>query len=93
MRKIFKSIYSILVSCVIIFKRAKTKYLLKYIFRYLYYLSINRDLLNNKLDVFYNIKLYRKFFDTKINKLDILENRDSNKIVKYYILLKQQLKL
>jgi len=81
------------VFCVIISKRAETKYLLEYIFRYLYYLSINRNLLNNKLDLFNNTKLYRKFFDTKINKLDILEDRKDNKIVKYYILLKQQLEL
>ncbi len=93
MQKIYKLIYLILVSCVIIFKRAKIKYLLKYIFRYLYYLFINRDLLNNKLDLFNNIKLYRKFFDTKINKLDILENKNNNKVIKYYILLKQQLRL
>jgi len=81
------------VSCVIISKKAETKYLSKYIFRHLYYLSINRDLLNSKSNLSNNIKLYRKFFDTKINKLDILENKKDNKIVKYYILLKQQLKL
>ncbi len=93
MRKIYKLIYSILAFRVIMFKRVETKYLLKYIFRYLYYLSTNRDLFNNKLDLFNNIKLYKKFFDTKINKLDILENKDNNKIVKYYVLLKQQLEL
>jgi len=76
------------VSCVIIFKKAETKYLLKYIFRYLYYLSINRDLLNNKLNLSNSIKLYRKLFDTKINKLDILEDKNNNKIVKYYFLLR-----
>ncbi len=75
-------------SCVIIFKKAETKYLLKYIFRYLYYLSINRDLLNNKLNLSNSIKLYRKLFDTKINKLDILEDKNNNKIVKYYFLLR-----
>jgi len=83
----------ILVSCVIIFKRVETKYLSKCIFRYLYYLSINGDLLNSKLDLSNNIKLYRKFFNTKINKLDILEDKNNNKIAKYYILLKQQLEL
>ncbi len=93
MRKIYKLIYSILVFCVIISKKAKTKYLLKYIFRYLYYFSINRDLFNSKLDLSNNIKLYRKFFDIKINKLDILKDRKNNKIVKYYILLEQQLRL
>ncbi len=93
MRKIYKSIYSILVFCVIISKRAKTKYLSKYIFRHLYYLSINRDLLNDKLDLSNNTKLYKKLLNTKINKLDILEDKENNKIVKYYILLKQQLKL
>ncbi len=54
----------------------------------MYYLSINRDLLNNKLDLSNNIKLYRKNFDIKINKLDILEDKNNNKIIKYYILLK-----
>ncbi len=87
MRKIYKLIYSILVFCVIISKRIETKYLLKYIFRHLYYLSINRDLLNNKLDLSNNIKLYKKLFNTKINKLDILKDRKDNKIIKYYILL------
>jgi len=93
MRKIYKLIYSILVSCVIIFKRIETKYLLKYISRYLYYLSINRDSINNKLNLSNNIKLYKKSFDTKINKLDILENENNNKIVKCYVLLKQRLRL
>ncbi len=83
----------ILVSRVIIFKRAETKYLSKYISRYLYYLSINRNLLDDKLDLSNNTKLYRKFSNTKINKLDILEDREDNKIVKYYILLKQRLEL
>jgi len=81
------------VSCVIISKRAETKYLLKYIFRYLYYLSINRDLLDSKSDLSNSTKLYRKFFNTKINKLNILEDKEDNKIVKYYILLKQRLEL
>ncbi len=79
--------------CVIISKRAETKYLSKYIFRHLYYLSINRDLLDGKLDLSNSTKLYKKLFDIKINKLDILEDREDNKIVKYYILLKQRLKL
>jgi len=87
-QKIYKLIYSILVSRVTIFKKTKIKFLLKYIFRYLYYLFIKKDLLNNKLDLFNNIKLYKKLFNTKINKLDILEDKNSNKIVKYYILLK-----
>ncbi len=93
MQKIYKLIYLILVSCVIISKRVETKYLLKYISRYLYYLSTNRDLLNNKLNLSNNIKLYRKLFDTKINKLNMLKNKEDNKIIKYYILLKQQLEL
>jgi len=59
----------------------------------LYYLFINKDLFNNKLDLFNNIKLYKKLFNTKINKLNILEDKKDNKIVKYYILLKQQLRL
>ena len=59
----------------------------------MYYFFINKDLLNSKLDLSNNIKLYKKLFNTKINKLDILENKEDNKIVKYYILLKQQLKL
>ena len=78
----------ILIFCIIIFKKIETKYLLEYIFRYLYYLSINRDLLNNKLNLSNNIKLYKKLFNTKDNKLNILENKNSNKIVKYYTLLK-----
>ncbi len=80
-------------SCVIISKKAETKYLSEYIFRHLYYFFINRDLLNNKSDLSDNTKLYRKLSDTKINKLDILEDKENNKIVKYYTLLKQQLKL
>ncbi len=79
--------------CVIISKRTETKYLSEYIFRYLYYFSINRDLFDNKSDLSNNTKLYKKKFDTKINKLDILENKKDNKIVKYYILLRQQLEL
>jgi len=75
----------ILASCIIISKRIETKYLLKYIFRYLYYFSINKNLLNNKLNLSNNIKLYRKFFNTKINKLDILKDKKNNKIVKYYV--------
>jgi len=93
MRKIYKLIYSILASRVIMSKRTKTKYLLKYISRHLHYLSINRDLLNSKLDSSNNIKLYKKLFDTKINKLDMLEDKENNKIAKYYILLRQQLRL
>ncbi len=81
MRKIYKSIYSILVFCVIIFKRVEIKYLLKYIFKYLYYLSFNRNLFNSKLNLSNNIKLYRKIFDTKINKLDILKNKKLTKLL------------
>ncbi len=83
----------ILISCIIISKKIEIKYLLEYIFRYLYYFSINKNLFNSKLDLSNNIKLYKKFFNTKINKLDILENKKNNKIIKYYILLEQQLKL
>ncbi len=93
MQKIYKLIYLILAFCVIMFKRTKTKYLLKCIFRHLYYFFINRDLLNNKLDLSNNIKLYRRLFNSKINKLDILKNKNNNKVVKYYILLRQQLEL
>jgi len=59
----------------------------------LHYFSTNRDLINNKLDLFNNIKLYKKLFNTKISKLNILENKKNNKIVSNYILLKQQLEL
>ncbi len=93
MQKIYKLIYLILASCVIILKRAKIKYLSKYLFKYLYYLFINKDLSNNKLNLSKDIKLYKKFFDTKINKLNISKNKEDNKIVKNYILLRQQLKL
>jgi len=78
MRKIYKLIYLILAFRVIISKRVETKYLLKCIFKHLYYLFINRNLFNNKLDLFNNIKLYKKFFDTKINKLDMLEDKKDN---------------
>jgi len=54
----------------------------------LYYLFINKDLFNNKLNLFKNIKLYKKLFNIKINKLNILKNKKDNKIVKSYILLK-----
>lgn len=59
----------------------------------MHYLSTNKDLINNKLDLSNNIKLYKKLFDTKISKLNILENKKNNKIVSNYILLKQQLEL
>jgi len=59
----------------------------------LYYFFINKKLLNNKLDLSKNIKLYKKNFDTKINKLDILKDKKNNKIIRNYILLKQQLEL
>ncbi len=87
MRKIYEPIYLILASRVIMSKRAKTKYLSKYISRHLHYLSTNRDLLNDKSSSSNDTKLYKKFFHTKINKLDILEDKNNNKIVKYYILL------
>ncbi len=88
MQKIYKLIYLILVFRVIIFKRAKIKYLLKYLFKYLHYLFINKDLFNNKLNLSKDIKLYKKFFNIKINKLNILKNKKNNKIIKSYILLK-----
>ncbi len=59
----------------------------------MYYFFINKKLLNNKLDLSKNIKLYKKNFDTKINKLDILKDKKNNKIIRNYILLKQQLEL
>ncbi len=70
------------------FRRIDTKYLLECSLRYLYYLSTNRDLINNKLDLSNNIKLYIKFFDTKISKLDILKNKKDNKIVNCYTLVR-----
>jgi len=70
------------------FRRIDTKYLLECSLRYLYYLSTNRDLINNKLDLSNNIKLYKKFFDTKISKLDILKNMKDNKIVNCYTLVR-----
>ena len=86
MRKICESICSILAFRVIMLKRAKTKYLLKYLFKYLHYLFINKDLFNNKLNSFNNIKLYKKFFNIKINKLDILKDKDNNKIINVIML-------
>jgi len=74
-------------------KKIDTKYLSKCSLRHLHYFSTNRDLINNKLDLFNNIKLYKKFFNTKINKLDILKNKKNSKIVNYYTLLRQQLEL
>ncbi len=88
MRKIYKLIYSILVSCVIISKRAETKYLSEYFFKYLYYLSTNKNLSNGKSDSSENTKLYKKLFDTKISKLDMSKDRKDNKTVRNYILLK-----
>ncbi len=93
MRKICQPIYSILASCVIIFKRVETKYLLEYLFKYLYYFFTDKDLSNDKLDLSKNTKLYKKFFDTKISELDILKDKKNNKIIRNYILLKQQLEL
>jgi len=78
MRKICKLIYSVLASRVIISKTTKTKYLLKYLFRHLYYLFINRDLLNSNSSSSNNNKLYKKLFNTKISKLDILEDKEDN---------------
>ncbi len=80
-------------SCIIISKIIEIKYLIKYFLRHLYYLSINRNLTNSKLNLFNNIKLYKKLFNTKISKLDILKNKEDNKIIKYYTLLKQQSEL
>jgi len=62
-------------------KRAKTKYLLKYLFKYLHYLFINKDLFNNKLNLFKNAKLYKKFFDIKISELDMLKNEKTIKLL------------
>lgn len=74
MRKICESIYSILTSRVIMFKRVETKYLLKCFFKHLHNFSINNDLLNDKLNSFNDVKLYKKLFDTKINELNMLED-------------------
>jgi len=81
MRKICESICSILAFRVIMLKRAKTKYLLKYLFKYLHYLFINKDLFNNKLNLFKNAKLYKKFFDIKISELDMLKNEKTIKLL------------
>ncbi len=88
MRKICESIYSILASRVIMLKKIEIKYLLRYLFKHLYYSFINKDLFNNILNLFKNAKLYRKFFDIKINKLDMLKDKKDNKVIKSYILLK-----
>ncbi len=80
-------------SCVIISKRAETKYLSEYFSKYLYYFFINKNLSDDKSDLSENTKLYRKFFDTKISKLDISEDREDGKTIRNYILLKQQLEL
>ena len=88
MRKICESIYSILASRVIMLKKIEIKYLLRYLFKHLYYSVINKDLFNNILNLFKNAKLYRKFFDIKINKLDMLKDKKDNKVIKSYILLK-----
>jgi len=81
------------VFCIIISKRAETKYLSEYLFKYLYYLFTNKDLSDSKSDLSENTKLYKKFFDTKISELDMSKNRENNKTVRNYILLKQQLEL
>lgn len=93
MRKICELIYLILAFRIIIFRRINTKYLLKCFLKHLYYSFINKDLINSKLNLSNNIKLYKKFFNTKINKFNILKNKKNNKIISNYILLRQQLKL
>jgi len=76
------------VSCVIISRRANIKYLLEYSLRHLYYFFTNKDQINSKLNLFNNIKLYEKFFDTKISKLDILDNKKDNKTINHFTLLR-----
>ena len=78
---------------VIISKRAETKYLSEYLFKYLYYFFTNKDLSDGKSDLSENTKLYKKLFDTKISELDISKDKENSKIVRSYILLKQQLEL
>ena len=59
----------------------------------MYYLFINRDLLNSKLSLSNNTKLYKKFFDTKINKLDILEDKKDNKIFKIFYFIRATIRI
>jgi len=70
------------------FIRIETKYLLKYLLRYLHYLSIFKELINCKLNLFINVKLYEKSFNTKIKELDIFINKTNNKLINSYYLLK-----
>ena len=93
MRKICESIYSILALRVIMFRRINTKYLSKCSLRHLYYSFINRDSIDSKLDSSNNIRLYEKFFNTKISEFDILKNEKNDKLISNYILLRQQLEL
>jgi len=70
------------------FIKIKTKYLLEYLLRQLYYFSIFKELTNCKLDLFVNIRLYKKSFNTKIKELNIFINKINNKLVNSYCLLR-----
>jgi len=87
MRKTCKLIYLILASRLIIFKIIETKYLLKYLLRHLHYLLINRKLINCKLNLFNNNKLYKKFSNINIKEINIFINKINDKLIKNYYLL------
>jgi len=71
-----------------LFIKVETKYVLKCLLRYFYYFSIFRELINCKLDLFVNLKLYKKSFNTKIKNFDIFVNKTNNKLVNNYCLLR-----
>lgn len=91
MRKTRESIYSILISCLIISKIAKTKYLLRYLLKHFRYFSINRKLSNCKSNLFNNNNLYKKSSNIYIKEIDIFIEKANNKSIKSYYLLKQLL--
>lgn len=91
MRKICESIYSILVSRLIIDRIISTKYLFEYFLKYYNYLSISRESIDCKLDSSIDNMLYKKLLETKIKTIDISIDKKNNKLVSSYCLLKQQL--
>jgi len=66
------------------FIKIETKCLLKYLLRHLHYLSIFRELINCRLDLFVNVKLYEKSFNTKIKELNMFVNKINNKLINSY---------
>jgi len=89
MRKTRESIYSILVSRLIISKIIETKCLLECLLRHFCYLLINRESFDCRLDSSNDERLYRKSSNTHIKEIDMFVDKVSNKSIKSYCLLKQ----